>query len=154
MTATAGQLALLVALLATINAEVNAIPYAATGSDSTQDNWIDNPVPGQVWQCRDYAIAKAKLLREQGWSIEEMGVVLCMTEVFADPSMPKGTPPARYYHAVQYARAGGAVYILDNRIVPNAVPLWRPYPLDYQWVHQEMVANGQMSWRDASGGLV
>lgn len=140
-------------LLQQINAQVNAIPYVATGSDDTQDNWIDNPVPGQVWQCRDYAIAKAKLMREQGWPVEQMGIVLCMTEIFSDPSFPDKSP-ARYYHAVQYARTGGLVYILDNRIVPNSVPLWKPYPLDYQWVHQEMVANGQMAWRDASLGLV
>jgi len=150
MTATTAQLA----MLEQINDKINLIPYVAKGSDEAEDLWIDNPEPGKVWQCRDYAIDKAKLMREQGWSIEDMGLVLCETEVFNDPSFPND-PPKRYYHAVQYARAGGTVYILDNRIAyPSRVVEWRPYPLDYQWIHQEMVANGVMAWRDARGGLV
>jgi len=141
--------------LEAINAQVNAIPYQATGSDAAEDNWIDNPQPGVVWQCRDYAIDKAKLIRQQDpEATEYMGLVLCMTEIFKDPSFPD-KPADRYYHAVQYVRLSGQVYILDNRIAyPSHVVLWRPYPFDYQWLHQEMVANGVMAWRDARGGLV
>jgi predicted transglutaminase-like cysteine proteinase len=150
MTATPEQLA----LLASVNEQVNAIPYEATGSDSTADNWLDNPQPGVVWQCRDYATDKAKLMREQGWPLTDMGWVLCMTEVFADPSFPD-KPPARYYHCVEFARAGGTIYILDNRIVPSQVVEWEPYPLDYQWVHQQTHdGSEQVTWRDASTGLV
>jgi predicted transglutaminase-like cysteine proteinase len=149
MTATPEQLAFLQAT----NDQVNAIPYVATGSDETEDDWVDNPTPGTVWQCRDYATNKAKLMREQGWAFDDMGWVLCNTEVFADPSFPD-KPPARYYHAVEFARAEGTVYILDNRF--PAVYEWDTPPADYQWLHQQTHEHGSsdVTWRDASGGLV
>lgn len=139
--------------LQSVNDRVNALVYQATGSDQDRDDWVDNPEPGKVWQCRDYATDKAKLMREQGWPFIDMGWVLCMTEVFADPSFPD-KPPARYYHCVEFARADGVVYILDNR----AAEVYRADapPYDYQWIHQQThePRSSEVTWRDASTGLV
>ncbi len=131
-----------------INDEVNAIPYVDKGSDVTQDKWIDTPTSGLVWECRDYSTRKAMLMRQRGFNHLDMGEVLCMTEIFADPSFP-GKPPARYYHSVEFAKVDGAIYILDNRF--PQVYEWNKPPADYQWVHQQIP--GTLNWRDASKGL-
>lgn len=143
MTASAEQLAQLRA----INSQVNAIPYEALGADASADNWIDAPAPGQVWECRDYTVTKAKALREAGWPVADMGVVLCWIE----PEPPSaGQPPVRQYHAVLGCSAGGEVYILDNRY--RDIYRWDQPPYDYLWAHQQVP--GTLTWRDARGGLV
>jgi predicted transglutaminase-like cysteine proteinase len=145
MTATAQQLAQLRA----INNRVNAIPYQGLGVDQAADNWIDAPATGEVWECRDYTVAKAKALREAGWPVADMFVVLCWIE--AEPPAP-GRAPVRQYHAVLGCRAGGDIYILDNR-TPDIYD-WRSPPFPYLWAHQQIP--GTVEFRDASGaaGLV
>lgn len=133
MTATPEQ----VAWLQFTQDKINALPYEALGSDQTQDRWIDEPEPERVWECRDYTVAKAKLLREQGWPPADMTVVLCNTEL-GD------------YHAVLACHAGDSIYILDNRCGP--IYLWQAPVYSYTWLHQQIP--GTTDFRDASGGLV
>ncbi|HLX18482.1 MAG TPA: transglutaminase-like cysteine peptidase [Bradyrhizobium sp.] len=143
MTATPKQLAQLRA----VNDQINAIPYQGLGADQTQDVWIDAPSPGMLWECRDYTIAKAKALREQGWPPADMGVVLCWTE----PEPPgAGQPPIRQYHAVLGCNAGGEVWILDSRTAD--IYRWDQCPYDYLWAHQQIA--GSTEFRDARGGLI
>lgn len=143
MTATPDQLT----ELQRINAQWNAIPFEALGVDAGEDNWIEAPVPGQVWECRDYVAAKAKALREGGWSVGDMSVVLCYTE---PESAAPGEPAARAYHAVLGCSAGGVLYILDNRV--GTVYPWDHPVYDYVWLHQQIPDT--LTWRDASAGLV
>ena len=126
-----------------VNTRINAIPYNALGVDASEDEWIDAPQPDQVWECRDYTIAKAKALREAGWPINDMFVILCWIE-------PDGNPPKREYHAVLGARFNGDVYILDNRY--PSIYLWNKPPYDYLWAHQQIP--GTVTFRNASHGLV
>jgi predicted transglutaminase-like cysteine proteinase len=132
MTATPEQLSQLEA----VNDQINAIAYEALGVDVSEDQWIDTPKADEVWECRDYTIAKAKLLRQQGWPVEDLFVVLCNDELGE-------------YHAVLGARAGGDVYVLDNRA--PAVYLWSDPPYKYEWLHQQVA--GSDEFRDASEGL-
>jgi predicted transglutaminase-like cysteine proteinase len=116
--------------LQTINDSINALPYESVGSDSSADNWIDAPVPGQVWECRDYTLAKLRALAQAGWPPQSMMVVLCYTEPF-------GNPQARVYHAVAGARdADGQLWILDNRW-PTAYK-WQEAPQAYLWAQQQV----------------
>ena len=145
MTATAQQLAQLRA----VNSQVNAIPYQGLGVDQAVDNWIDAPAPGEVWLCRDYTVAKAKALREAGWPLSDLFIVLCWIEPEPPPGNPRGAP-VRQYHAVLGCRAGGDIYILDNR-TPDIYD-WRSPPFPYLWAHQQIP--GTVEFRDASHGLV
>jgi predicted transglutaminase-like cysteine proteinase len=143
VTATSAQLA----TLQRANAQWNAVPYAAVPVDDAADDWIDAPEPGKSWECRDYVLAKAKTLREWGWPVGDMSVVLCWTE--PEPATP-GATPAREYHAVLGCRAGGEVYILDNRV--GTVYPWQSPPYPYVCERQQIA--GSLNFRDASGGLV
>jgi predicted transglutaminase-like cysteine proteinase len=143
MTATSDQLS----YLQSVNDRINAIPYGELGADQAEDRWIDAPEPGEVWQCRDYTIAKAKLLREQRWPVADMYVVLCWIE--PEPPTP-GAAPVRQYHAVLGCNAGGDIYILDNRA--PAIYLWSSPPYDYLWAHQQIP--GSTEFRDARAGLI
>lgn len=132
MTASPEQLAQLQA----INDQINAIDYVANPSADAQDLWVDTPGIGTGYECRDYVLGKAKLLRQQGWPVSDMSVVLCNDEL-GD------------YHAVLGCRAGGDIMILDNRA--PAVYLWSAPPYKYTWLHIQIP--GTDEFRDASGGL-
>jgi predicted transglutaminase-like cysteine proteinase len=136
------------AFLNAINSQVNALPYEAVQSDDAGDVWIDQPQPGHSFECRDYTLMKARLMREQGWDELLMGIVLLNIE-----------PPTRELHAVQFAKTDGGIYILDNRVIdPSRVYLWTEPVFDYQWLHQQQPGQldnaGNLVWRDATTGLV
>ena len=143
MAATGAQLA----TLQRVNAQWNAVPYQAVPVDDAADDWIDAPEPGKSWECRCYVLAKAKTLREWGWPVEDMSVVLCWTE--PEPASP-GAEPAREYHAVLACTASGDILILDNR-VPDIYP-WQSPPYPYVWERQQIP--GTTTFRDAAAGLV
>ena len=133
MTATPEQLNRLQA----VNAEINEIPYDANTEADSEDLWVDAPAPGTGWECRMYTIAKAKALREAGWPVDDMGVVLCYDELGE-------------YHAVLGCNATGDIYILDNRY--PTIYLWTSPPYAYKWAHQQIP--GSVEFRDATSGLV
>lgn len=122
--------------LQSVNDAVNAIPYEAIGADMNEDEWRDTPVPGLIFECRCYGIRKAMLLEQQGWPAADLSEVLCNDELGE-------------YHDVMAARAGGEVYILDNRA--PSVYLWSDPPYKYTWLHIQIP--GTDEFRDASGGL-
>lgn len=126
-----------VAWLQRVNDQVNAIGYVRDPSADAIDLWVDQPGIGTGFECRDYVLAKAKLLREQGWPSENLFVVLCNDELGE-------------YHAVQGAKAGDSIYILDNRSGP--IYLWNSPVYRYVWLRQQIP--GTLEFRDASSGLV
>jgi len=138
-----------IALLRAVNNKINAISYDAIPKAGEEaDTWIDAPDGGE-FECRDYTVAKAKALREAGWPVSDMFVVLLWTEPEPPPGNPRGAP-VRQYHAVLGCRAGGDIYILDNR-TPDIYD-WRSPPFSYLWAHQQIP--GTVEFRDASHGLV
>lgn len=129
--------------LRAVNTKVNATPYnGVQGIGEAYDMWTDKPIPGDSWECRDYALAKAEILRERGWNPLDLTIVLCNTE-------PVGEPPARGYHAVlAVAEQGGAPFILDNRY--GDIYLMDQPPYDYQWLDRQIA--GTMQFRPISTG--
>ena len=124
-------------LLSAVNEQINAIPYDAVPKAGEEaDTWIDAPDGGE-WECRDYTIAKAKDLRNRGWPVSDMSVVLCNDELGE-------------YHAVLACNAGGDIYVLDNRT--PGIYLWNEPVYAYTWLHQQIP--GSTDFRDASTGLV
>jgi predicted transglutaminase-like cysteine proteinase len=133
-----------IALLTQINTTVNQIPYnAIAGAHEPADWWTDVPVSGQSFECRDYTLTKAEQLRNAGFPVGDMTVVLLWTE--PEPPTP-GAAPERLYHAVLACNVSGDIYILDNRW-PN-VYIWNSPPYDYQWAEQQI--SGTVDFRDVS----
>lgn len=114
------------AQLQAVNDDVNDVPYvAATGADEPYDEWIDAPEAGWSWECRDYAIRKAKLLHEQGWSTELIHNILCYDELGE-------------FHSVCGVDDGTEEWILDNRA--QQVYRMSAPPYAYKW-----------AWKQAAG---
>ena len=110
-----------------INDEVNAIPYVATtGPDEPYDEWLDAPESGWSWECRDYAIRKAKLLREAGWPPEALHNILCYDELGE-------------FHSVCGVDDGAEEWILDNRY-PSPYPMSAP-PYAYRWAWRQIAGS-------------
>ena len=146
MTATPEQLAQLQAA----NDQINAIDYSANPTADAADLWVDTPGIGTGYECRDYVLGKSKLLRDQGWPVDDMFVVLCFIEPEPPPGDPTGAP-VRQYHAVLGCAAGGELFILDNRA--PAIYLWSDPPYPYLWAHQQVA--GTTDFTDVSQtGLV
>jgi len=112
--------------LCAVNSEVNAIPYdAALGEREPVDWWTDNPDAEGSYVCRDYVLTKSKRLRELGWPVSSLSVVLCWTE-----------PPESVYHAVLAVDVNGETWILDNRV---AAPYrWDRAPYHYRWDRRQV----------------
>jgi len=144
-----------VAVLRDVNSQGNAIPYQAMiGSSESYDLWIDDPVPGDSWVCRDYVLWKGKMLAAAGWPPDDMTIVTCWTEPLEVPTDMSDPTSGREYHAVLAVKFEGAIYILDNRtsdIYVAQSPQVRPY--GYLWWKQQDPP-GTTSARDARGGLI
>ncbi len=129
-----------------VNTRINAIPYVGlVGPTEPVDQWLDTPLVGESWVCRDYVLAKAKALGDMGWDGEKMSVVLCWTEVVALP------PNDREYHAVLGVKVDtGVLMILDSRF--DTIYPWDSPPAQYIWDRQQVAMSAE--FRDARGGLV
>ncbi len=136
-------------LLKQINSDVNQIPYdAIVGAHEPFDWWTDVPVSGQSFECRDYTLTKAERLRQAGFPVADMTIVLLWTEPVAPTP---GAPAVRLYHAVLACKIGSDIYILDNRY--SDVYLWTTPPFDYKWAEQQIP--GTVNFNDVSQtGLV
>lgn len=106
--------------LAAVNARMNEEPYTPDNPlfGELPDTWKVKP-DGKGWTCRNYAVAKAAELDNEGWQILDLAIVLCYTE-------PVSGFPDGEYHAVLAAEAGGDTWILDNRFTQI-----------YRWDQQE-----------------
>jgi len=133
MTATPEQLAQLQAA----NDQINATPYDENVQADAADLWVDTPGIGTGYECRDYVLGKSKLLREQGFPVPDMSVVLCYIEPEPPLDNPAGAP-VRQLHAVLACNAGGDIYILDNR-APQ-IYLWTDPPYPYLWAQQQIAS--------------
>jgi predicted transglutaminase-like cysteine proteinase len=60
--------------------------------------------------CEDYALAKARMLMEQGFPVENLRLATCFTE----PLEPKNEK-SREYHAILVATVEDGDWLLDNR---------------------------------------
>lgn len=143
--------------LTAINTEMNAIPYdAMLGSAETYDLWIDDPIPGDSWVCRDYVLRKGKALDAQGVDPDSMTIITCYTEPVTPPANPDDPTSGREYHAVLSVKIDGTNYILDSRVEDGSVyeatqPQVEPY--NYLWWKQQDPP-GTTQCRDASSGLI
>lgn len=139
--------------LSAVNTAVNAIPYdAMPGKGEGTDLWIDDPVPGDSWECRDYVLKKGKLLAGEAWPPDSMTIVTCWTEVIGPVTDPADPTSGRGYHAVLAVNTGNAILILDSRqarVYKAEQPQGAP---DYLWWKQQIP--GTTGCRDARGGLV
>lgn len=116
--------------LRTVNDTVNDVPYIADSSmfDEPPDTWKLVP-DGKGFVCRDYVIAKAAELIDQGWSKINLSVVLCYTE-------PVEGFPNGEYHAVLAADSGDETWILDNRY--SDIYRWDKPPFPYRWALRQI----------------
>lgn len=122
--------AALMAKLATVNAEVNRLPYR---SDATlygrPDFWTDIEAAG-AGDCEDYALAKRARLLAAGWPPSAVRLATCWTE-------------RDEYHAVLTVDLQGAegaeTWVLDNRFgrVQAAADLVR---IGYRWDRRQAPA--------------
>jgi len=126
-----------VAWLQRVQDQVNAITYERDANADAHDLWVDEPGIGTGFECRDYVLGKARLLRTQGWPAQDMSVVLVNDELGE-------------YHAVLACKADDETYILDNRTA--SIYLWNAPVYPYKWLRQQIP--GTVEFRDASTGLV
>jgi predicted transglutaminase-like cysteine proteinase len=118
--------------LTALNREINAIPYTdLQGANEPADLWIDTPIPGEMWVCRDFVLAKAQRLRENGWRPSALQVVLCFTE-----------PPDSGYHAVLSVTVDGEKWILDSRS-DDPYLMQIPSPNLYTWERIQVAGTDQ-----------
>lgn len=141
-------------LLRDVNSQVNSIPYEALRAATEPfDLWIDDPIPGDSWVCRDYVLRKGKMLAAAGLDPDSMTIVTCWTEPVEVPTDLNDPTSGREYHAVLAVKFEGVIYILDSRVADIYVatqPQVRPY--GYLWWKQQVPGTTQS--RDARGGLV
>lgn len=111
------------AQLATVNAEVNRLPYQADAARyGRPDFWTDIEAAGGG-DCEDYALAKRRRLLTSGWPASAVRLATCWTE-------------REEYHAVLtidlQGPDGAETWVLDNRFgrVQSAADLAR---LGYRW---------------------
>lgn len=134
------------ALLQAANSVVNVIPYVLHGQDS---GWMDQPIPGYEWQCRNYAVDKKRILIAWGFPADRLSLVLLWTEPAPLPEDSSGLLVPQW-HAALAASIGDTVWVLDNR-QPFIFRATEP-PVPYIWAFQ--LFPGMKSWRDARGGLI
>lgn len=121
--------------LQTLNTDVNAIPYdSILGTHEPPDWWTDTPVSGNSFVCRDYVLEKAEKLREAGWPVTDLSVILTWTEVVIPPA-PENDNTGREYHAVLGVKVDSELWILDSRFDPIYLPA--NCPADYKWQRQQ-----------------
>ena len=100
-------------------------------SDSEQfglpEFWVE---AGTFGDCEDYALLKRKLLLEQGWPQDKIGLCVCY--------MPTGEG-----HCVLWVETDKGSFILDNNY---ALPV-KPSELPYKW--ESMLCDGV--WQQLQG---
>ena len=110
-----------------INSQVNAITYdAAIGVTEGYDEWFDAPGTADAphsFVCRDYALMKARELRDAGFDPATLSIILCYTEL-------------NEYHAVLGVQDGADTWILDNRTPSPYLMSSPPYP--YRWERRQI----------------
>ena len=106
-----------------INAQVNASVTYKTDLEqySTPEHWC---LPTNFGDCEDYALLKRKVLLEQGWPNDKLGLCVCY--------MPDGQG-----HCVLWVDTDKGSFILDNNY---AFPV-KPSELPYKW--ESMLCNGK-----------
>lgn len=136
--------------LGAVNSAINAIPYEALpGRGEGYDLWIDDPIPGNSWECRDYVLKKGKLLAGETWPPDSMTIVTCWTELVEPVTDPTDPTSGRGYHAVLAVNVAGTIYILDSR-QDGVYTATQPQidPANYLWWKQQIPGTTQA--RDAS----
>src|ERR1700733_13884603 len=119
------------ALLESVNAAGNAIPYDECKSADAANIWTDSPVAGEGFECRDYSLWKSDRLREQGFPYLDMSIVECWIESEPNQGIVQGQPNS--FHAVLACKVDGVTWILDNRVLPSRIYDWRTPPYAYAW---------------------
>ena len=97
---------------------------------SYRSDWLQYSVPefwvqaGKYGDCEDYALLKRKLLLEQGWPSDKLGLCVCY--------MPDGGG-----HCVLWVDTDKGSFILDNNYN------WPISPLDTNYKWESMLCNGK-----------
>jgi predicted transglutaminase-like cysteine proteinase len=116
-------------LAESVNAEVNrSVTYKTDAQQYTiPDFWKPD---GKFGDCEDYALAKRGHILAAGFSANDMGLCVCVTETGEG-------------HCVLAVNTDRGWFILDNRtawpVVPSSLP--------YKW--ELMLCNGE--WRQLAG---
>ena len=112
-----------------INLQVNASITYKTDLEqySKPDNWC---LPSDFGDCEDYALLKRKLLLEQGWQNDKLGLCVCYTQ-------------SGEGHCCLWVDTDKGSFILDNNY---ALPV-KPSELSYKW--ESMLCNGE--WVQLNG---
>ena len=112
-----------------INSDVNAsVTYKTDLAQyGTPEHWC---LPTNFGDCEDYALLKRKLLLEQGWHSDKLGLCVCY--------MPTGEG-----HCVLWVDTDKGSFILDNNY---AFPV-KPSELPYKW--ESMLCDGV--WQQLHG---
>ena len=99
-----------------INSKVNASVTYKTDLEQygTPEHWV---VANTFGDCEDYALLKRKLLLEQGWPNDRLGLIVCKTETGEG-------------HCVLLVMTDKGNYILDNRYDWPVKPSQLPYKWD------------------------
>jgi len=114
-----------------INSDVNASVTYKTDLEQygTPEHWC---LPTAFGDCEDYALLKYKLLLEQGWPNDKLGLCVCY--------MPDGSG-----HCVLWVETDKGSFILDNNYN------WPVSPLDTNYKWESMLCNGKwlklLSWQ-------
>lgn len=110
-------------LASRINSDVNASITYKTDLDqySTPEFWKE---AGAFGDCEDYALLKYKLLLEQGWPSNKLGLCVCY--------MPDGGG-----HCVLWVDTDKGSFILDNCYD------WPVSPVDLTYKWESMLCNGK-----------
>ena len=106
-----------------INSDVNAsVSYKSDLEQySTPEHWVE---ASNLGDCEDYALLKRKLLLEQGWPSDKLGLCVCYT-------------PTGEGHCVLWVGTDKGSFILDNNYN------WPVNPLDLPYVWESMLCNGK-----------
>jgi len=116
-------------IAASINSTVNARVGYKTDLEqySTPEHWC---LPTNFGDCEDYALLKRKVLLEQGWPKDKLGLCVCYTQ------LGEG-------HCVLWVETDKGSFILDNNY---ALPV-KPSELPYKW--ESMLCDGV--WQQLHG---
>lgn len=106
-----------------INSDVNArVTYKTDLAQyGTPEHWC---LPYKFGDCEDYALLKRKLLLEQGWPSDKLGLCVCY--------MPTGDG-----HCVLWVDTDKGSFILDNNYN------WPVNPVDLPYKWESMLCNGK-----------
>ena len=110
-------------IVESINSKVNASVSYKTDLEqySTPEFWKE---AGAFGDCEDYALLKRKLLLEQGWPNDKLGLCVCY--------MPDGSG-----HCVLWVDTDKGSFILDNNYN------WPVSPVDTPYKWESMLCNGK-----------